>query len=174
VQNSTYERQQKISKVLLEEAGGEETDFDSEAELTQAEDEKFKLTPKESSKIFKYLKMPQGNISLPPMRTKGDKPLTLYLELDDVFLHTFLCDENFGYMANPASKDPEHEFFLVESKTPVLVYLRDHMQEFIDYLKTARKDGVETVLYTTGQKVYVDKLLEIVDPRRELFQHFLY
>jgi hypothetical protein len=135
---------------LIEEVGGDETDFDSEAELTQVEDEKFKLTSKETQRIFKYLKMPPGNISLPPMKMKGEKALTVYMELDDVFLHTFLCDENFGYMANPASKDPEHEFFLVETKTPVLVYLRDHMQDLIDYLKTAKKDGVETVLYTTG------------------------
>jgi hypothetical protein len=40
----------------------------------------------------------------------GLKPLTLFIELDDVFLHSFLCDENFGYMANPNAKDPEHEF----------------------------------------------------------------
>ena len=36
------------------------------------------------------------------------------MELDDVLLHTFICDENFGYIANPASKTPEHEFFMKE------------------------------------------------------------
>lgn len=41
-------------------------------------------------------------------------PLTIFIELDDVFLHTFLCDENFGYMANPGAKDPEHEFTIEE------------------------------------------------------------
>jgi TFIIF-interacting CTD phosphatase-like protein len=127
------------------------------------------LSAKEESKIVKYLKVPDGNISLPPLRTKSSKPLTLYLEIDDVLLHTFLCDENFGYMANPASKDPEFEFFLQETKQPVLVYLRDNMNEFLDYLRTSREDGLETVLYTTGQKVYTDKLLEIVDPKREVF-----
>ena len=93
------------------------------------------------------------------------------MEIDDVLLHTFLCDENFGYMANPASKDPEYEFFLQETKQPVLVYMRDCWQELMDYLKKSKADGIETVLYTTGQKVYVDKLLEIVDPKREVFQH---
>jgi TFIIF-interacting CTD phosphatase-like protein len=127
------------------------------------------LSAKEESKIVKYLKVPDSNISLPPLRTKSSKPLTLYLEIDDVLLHTFLCDENFGYMANPASKDPEFEFFLQETKQPVLVYLRDNMNEFLDYLKASREDGLETVLYTTGQKIYTDKLLEIVDPKREVF-----
>lgn len=103
------------------------------------------------------------------MRIKVEKPLTLYMEIDDVFLHTFLCDENFGYMANPASKDPEHEFFLQETRQPVLVYLRDMLDEFKQYLKASKKDGVETVLYTTGQKVYTDHLLNIVDPQREVF-----
>jgi len=54
---------------------------------------------------------------LPPMHIAAEKkPLTLYMELDDVFLNTFLCDENFGYMANPNAKDPEHEFFLPETR----------------------------------------------------------
>ncbi len=43
-------------------------------------------------------------------------PLTLFIELDDVFLHTFLCDENFGYMADPAAKDPEYEFTIAERR----------------------------------------------------------
>jgi hypothetical protein len=53
-------------------------------------------------------------------------------------------------MANPASKDPEHEIFLEEYKQPVLVYLRDNMDAFLTYLREAKKDGVETILYTTG------------------------
>ena len=47
------------------------------------------------------------------------------MELDEVLLHTFICDENFGYIANPASKDPEFEFFMDEIKQPVLVYMRN-------------------------------------------------
>lgn len=57
------------------------------------------------------------------------------MELDDFFLNSFLCDENFGYMANPAAKDPEHEFFLKETRQPVLVYERDCMRELLEYLK---------------------------------------
>lgn len=54
---------------------------------------------------------------LPPLHIAAEKkPLTLFMEIDDVFLNSFLCDENFGYMANPSAKDPEHEFFLAETR----------------------------------------------------------
>ena len=59
---------------------------------------------KKQSRIFKYLTVKDRNITLPARKPAiKDKlgPFTLFLEIDDVFLHTFLCDENFGYMANP-------------------------------------------------------------------------
>ena len=113
-------------------------------------------------------------VMLPPIKPPSENPLTIYIEMDDVFLHTFLCDENFGYMASPASKDPEHEIFLPETRQPVLIYMRDHYDEFLKYLKSARSEGVETILYTTGQPFYIDKLLAIIDPDSEVFQHKLY
>ena len=77
--------------------------------------------------------------------------MTLFFELDDVFLNTFICDENFGYMANPAAKDPEHEFFLSETRQPVRVYERDYMRDLLAYLKKARNEGnIESIVYTTG------------------------
>ena len=88
---------------------------------------------------------------LPPLHIAADKkPLTLYMEIDDVFLNTFLCDENFGYMANPSAKDPEHEFFLAETRQPVLVYERDYLQDLLGFLKSSKKDGIETIVYSTG------------------------
>lgn len=106
---------------------------------------------------------------LPPQKHKG--ALTLFMELDDTILNTFLCDENFGYMANPSAKDPEHEFFLSETRQPVLVYERDHMRDFLDYLKKGKDDGsLEPIVYSTGQKFYIDKLLDICDPKREIFE----
>lgn len=73
-------------------------------------------------------------------------------------------------MANPSAKDPDHEFFLKETRQPVLVYKRDNMSEFMEYLKKERIDGgIETILYSTGQKYYIDRLVEIIDPKREVF-----
>lgn len=96
--------------------------------------------------------------------------MTVFIELDDVFLHTYLCDENFGYIANPNSKDPEHEFLIAENQQPVLVYERDHMREFLEYLKKNKPD-IEPVIFTTGQPIYSERLLNIVDPDRRIFEH---
>jgi hypothetical protein len=61
----------------------------------------------------------KDGIQLPALQTNTTdrrQPLTLFLELDDIFVHTFLCDENFGYMANPSSKEAEHEFLIEENQ----------------------------------------------------------
>jgi len=47
-------------------------------------------------------------VSVPDLKEHEQHKLTIYLELDDFLLHTFIADENFGYIANPAAKDPEH------------------------------------------------------------------
>jgi TFIIF-interacting CTD phosphatase-like protein len=31
------------------------------------------------------------------------------MEIDDVLFHTFIYDENFGFMADPAPRDPEYK-----------------------------------------------------------------
>jgi len=74
-------------------------------------------------------------VSIPDLKKGEEHKLTLFLELDDILLHSFICDENFGYIANPAAKDPEHEFFIEEINQPCLVYMRDHWEDFMKYLK---------------------------------------
>ena len=77
--------------------------------------------------------------------------LTVFMEVDDFLVHTYICDENFGYMANPDSKDPEHEFFLEETRQPVLVYRRDCLDETLEFFKKARADGlIEPIVYTSA------------------------
>jgi TFIIF-interacting CTD phosphatase-like protein len=97
------------------------------------------------------------------------------MEIDDIILHTFLCDENFGYLANPSAKDPEHKFIMTENNQPVLVYERDYMHDFLDFLKKAKADGlIEPVVFSQGQEFYAKKLLEIVDPKAQIFEHRFY
>lgn len=49
------------------------------------------------------------------------------------------------------------------------------MREFLDYLAEGRKDGtLEPIIYSTGQKFYTDRLLDICDPKKESFDHVLY
>lgn len=59
-------------------------------------------------KIFKFLTIQDKNVSIPDQKLEDKDKLTLFIEVDDVLLHTFICDENFGYISNPASKDPEY------------------------------------------------------------------
>ena len=127
--------------------------------------------------IFKYLSVVDTRVILPPQKPifKEVKPhgaLTLFLELDDTLVHTFICDENTGYIAKPTFKDPEHEFMLQEVRLPILVYERDHMHSFLDYLHD-NKDEIETVLFTRAERIYVDALLKIIDPDKRVFDQVL-
>jgi hypothetical protein len=109
--NLTFEEQKKIHKVLVEEVGGEESEYESDMEELSTPEKSPELgQSKPNKRIFKYLKIIDKMVMLPPKKHKD--ALTLFIELDDTILNTFLCDENFGYMANPSAKDPEHEFFL--------------------------------------------------------------
>ena len=73
-------------------------------------------------------------------------------------------------MANPNSKEAEHEFLIQENQQPVLVYERDYMKEFLEFL-TNNKPQIEPVIFTTGDPIYAEKLLKIVDPDRKVFEH---
>jgi len=55
----------------------------------------------------------------------------------------------------------------------VNVYIRDNMDDLLEYLRKAKPE-VESIIYSTGVPIYVDKLLSIIDPNREVFQHVLY
>jgi len=103
---------------------------------------------------------------------KPNGGLTLYMELDDVLLHTFICDENTGYIAKPTFKEPEHEFMLNEVRLPILVYERDNMYEFLKYLQDAKSE-IELIAFTRAERIYVDGLLRIIDPERKIFDHVL-
>lgn len=110
MQNQPFSQQQSIHKILIEEAGGEESEYESDyEELSTPEHaaesggtEGAEQKSKNNQRIFKYLTINDKMVMLPP--PKHPKALTLFFEIDDVFMNTFLCDENFGYMANPAAK----------------------------------------------------------------------
>ena len=98
--------------------------------------------------------------------------LTLFLELDDVLFHTFICDENTGYIAKPTFKDPEHEFMLNEVRLPILLYERDHLQDFLKYL-TDTKSEIETVVFSRAERIYINEILKYLDPNKQAFDHVL-
>jgi TFIIF-interacting CTD phosphatase-like protein len=112
-------------------------------------------------------------VAIPNLPEGQEHKLTMFIELDDVLLHSYICDENFGYIGNPASKDPEHEFFIQEINQPCLVYMRDHWEEFMTYLKD-NEDMIDPIVYTSAQQPYTKHVLNILDPKREVFKTVLY
>ena len=127
-----------IKKVLLTEAGGESaSDYESDREdlaiptNSRKEGDMFGEYSKRNDKIFKHIRIQDKMVKIPDLPKDEYNKLTVFLELDDVLLHTFICDQNFGYMAQPRAKDPEHEFFLEEIKQPCLVFERDYAHQFI-------------------------------------------
>ena len=83
-------------------------------------------------------------------------------------MHTFIYDENFGFMSDPAPKPPEAKLHYGPKNIPIHVYLRDNYDEFLRYLKE-NKGRIETILYTSGVQGYTDMLINLVDPKREVF-----
>ena len=170
---------------------GEESENESEAEgeaaaqrgslespiRTQSGDQQREQARQEQGgneriRIFQYLKVQEQNVKLPERRP-GDNRLALYLEIDDTILHTFIYDENFGFMSDPNARDPEYELEFGEKRIPIKVYMRDCAQEFLDFLR-ASKDKIEPIVYTSGVAQYTDMLLNLIDPKREIFEHRLY
>ena len=184
--NMSFDEQKTLRKVLVEPADGEETDYESDSEVMVSRDPTYEEKQDRQSQkieekargIFKYLTVIDTKVILPPMNPiykKSSNPnggLTVFLELDDTLLHTFICDENTGYIAKPTFKEPEHEFMLNEVRLPILVYERDHMEDFLQYLREA-KGEIEPVIFTRAEGIYVDALLKIIDPQRKIFEHVL-
>ena len=46
------------------------------------------------------------------------------------------------------------------------------MDEFLRYLIDAKSE-VETIVFTRAERIYVDALLDIIDPNRKVFENVL-
>lgn len=90
------------------------------------------------------------------------------MELDDTILHTYIYDENFGFMSDPAPREPEYKLHFGSKNIPIKVYLRHYMQDFMDFLKE-NKHRIETILYTSAIPEYTNLILDQIDPKREVF-----
>lgn len=112
------------------------------------------------------MRIQDKDIQIPAKEHKD--ALTVFMEIDDTLLHTYIYDENFGFMADPAAKDAEHKFHYGELNIPINVYLRDHMKEFMDFLKE-NKETIEPIIYTSGIADYSTALLNVIDPKNEVF-----
>lgn len=100
-------------------------------------------------------------VLLPP-KTRTCKPRTLVLDLDETLVHSTL--DSYGaadFCFSVHFNNLEHT---------VHVRQRPYMAMFLERVAAL----YEVVVFTASQKVYAEKLLNILDPQRKLIRHRIY
>lgn len=99
-----------------------------------------------------------------PKRTRHSPPFTLVLDLDETLVH---CSTS-----EPEDKNYDTQFPVTTNGVDYMVFvrIRPHMKEFLERVS----EIYEIVLFTASLKIYADKLLNILDPDKELIQHRLF
>lgn len=97
-----------------------------------------------------------------PSKTRSAPPMTLVLDLDETLVHCSLepidnADLNFQVASNGVDYD-------------VFVRKRPYFEEFLQQLQGL----FEIIVFTASQKVYANKLLQMLDPHRKLIRHRLF
>lgn len=101
-----------------------------------------------------------GAACLPPKHPNAPD-ITLVLDLDETLVH---CSTD-PYEV----RHPDFVFYVDFHGTTYTVNAlkRPGLEEFLEYVK----NKFEVVIFTASQKVYADKLLDILDPSREAIHH---
>jgi CTD small phosphatase-like protein 2 len=120
----------------------------------------------ETIQFLRYLQTPHLNV--PEVKPRISSPLpsgkkaTLVLDLDETLVHCGI---------DPL-ENAEFSFDVRFNGSDYTVYVRrrPHLMEF---LETVSK-WFEVVVFTASQRIYADRLLDILDPERRLFSHRLF
>ncbi|XP_067872208.1 CTD small phosphatase-like protein 2-B isoform X2 [Heterodontus francisci] len=100
--------------------------------------------------------------SVLPLKTRSVPDYSLVLGLDETLVHCQLTAmENTEYVFPVHFQDKSYQ---------VYVRLRPYCKEFLQSLS----QFYEIILFTTATKDYTDKLLDILDPHRQMIRHRLY
>jgi CTD small phosphatase-like protein 2 len=105
--------------------------------------------------------MPRRPFIKPCIPAKTCTKPTLVLDLDETLVH---CSTNPDEVRNP------HFMFEVEFNHQiyrVAARKRPGLDEFMEYAR----ERFEVVIFTASQKVYADKILDLLDPRKEFVKH---
>jgi len=110
-----------------------------------------------------------SNSSLPDQQGEYKGKISLFIPLDEVLLFSYIPDENLGMHEFPKNKEYNYRIELTEYKTFAFLYYRDYLEEFLTYID----ENFEPILYTTGDKFYVDRIMNLIDPNK-IFPHRLF
>jgi len=113
---------------------------------------------------FEFIKNLPANRSTPlpcalPKKTRNAPPVSLVLDLDETLVHAsleFMDNAHLTFNVNVHSQD-----------YTVWVKIRPHCIEFLERLA----DKFELIVFTASQKIYADKLLNLIDPDRRYIKH---
>ncbi|KAL7717605.1 NLI interacting factor-like phosphatase [Entamoeba marina] len=126
----------------------------------------FDVVPFDPFSIVKKLppptKLPTGFKHLLP---KSDsKQMTVIIELEDILIHSKIV--------NVVESHSDFSFVLQRPSGSLQVetFLRPHTKNFLQSIS----ETFEIVLFTTCDKDYVQKILEHIDPKQNIFKHVLY
>lgn len=113
-------------------------------------------------KFIAYLPpLPRRMFATPCIPSKTCNKPTLVLDLDETLVHCSTTPEEI--------KNPNFTFEVEFNKQiyRVAAKRRPGVDEFLDYAR----EKFEVIIFTASQKVYADKLLDILDPKKDLIKH---
>lgn len=112
--------------------------------------------------FIKNLPLPDCNSPRPsalPKKTRTAPPVSLVLDLDETLVHAsleFMEESHLNFKVNFHSQDYD-----------VWVKIRPHCIEFLERLA----DKFELIVFTASQRIYADRLLNLLDPDKRLIKH---